>query len=902
MMESNNDRKVSSPLLATEASDSEWKEYLINKEWEIYWETGIEGERISGRSTEDEDDNKFDSDWYDATVISYCQKKLTFLIRFVGDDNLCEMPLTPTLVRPSVRAWVKRTKFLLNLTLSDCQNTKKTIGPLAPSPAFVGDHIANRREESFEIDARYIRTLVEEQISLRDQLTISNENYDECDSVCDDDIKAFVHQLNSARDMYNWCEENSAKGLAREFDLDRIHFCPRSISESNFGQSNHFDEVAQSQASSSSLKRTNQFNIMSTYKRFLTGLYFFVGDTGTSEPGISPKEDSEARTPNKKRRFSSSPKSQIPRSKRLRKRLQIEREEIVACLALSEECDDIVSPRESTFSRPERESKVQLLTWIETELNSNEMTIHSSAFLSNLIKRCRKSFSLSSFAAKCISDALTTLQCILCPLMEWLQVVIMIVGTEAISDDAIRKELGTSLLLSDEDAMESERRSWAMNDISTCIIQANSDPLLCTLDIRICLEKLQEKLETAQKFEKETWRCIGSCCYLRPIPVQHHDGDKDSKKTEDDYMMCSDSVLQKLTRLQNDATSLPSLSNINLFGQLTKEMIAATILIRQWYIAAWMAHTGKVRSGLICNLLKTYQTLPKIPLIPRSFLNSSDEPPCSVVKKLFSRLKETLAFSVELNNKVINSHEANFVNHLTSESACRNILNILGSQTNVVIDLEEKLTVLADILSWKTSVQHLLTHSKDKGGIPFEELKALHEKLIQLKRGNSTTQLVITYDFGHDNDLGDQTMTFANERIDALCVHLLPSFQQLYHDAVKWKNSATTILKTLKARGNKLVTSVNGTKNQGAIVNIKQIGDLLETEGRIGVTFPEIKIELSRVYDGANAWHTGLNTCLSKDDFCPKECLTLLKKERNYRPKGYVEKDLFSIVLPWPPN
>lgn len=216
-----------------------------------------------------------------------------------------------------------------------------------------------------------------------------------------------------------------------------------------------------------------------------------------------------------------------------------------------------------------------MLTWIRSELYSEERAIHPSWFLSNLIQHCTKSFSSNSFAAKCISEALTTLQRILLLLLEWLQDVNTVLGTEVYLSDTIRKHfrkhIGVTLLLSDKETMERERKMWAMNDISALMIQAKSDPLLCRLNVQIFIEKLREKLEIAQRYEKESWIYIGSC-YNERLRLGRCDGDGDFNMTTDECMH-NDTVLQKLLHLQNDILSLPSLSNIKLFGSLTREMI-----------------------------------------------------------------------------------------------------------------------------------------------------------------------------------------------------------------------------------------------------------------------------------------------------------------------------------------
>ena len=119
-------------------------------------------------------------------------------------------------------------------------------------------------------------------------------------------------------------------------------------------------------------------------------------------------------------------------------------------------------------------------------------------------------------------------------------------------------------------------------------------------------------------------------------------------------------------------------------------------------------------------MLKIYHTLPKCPIIPKSFLETPDTAPSSVVEELLSKLKDKWTLSVELNEKVVNSHGDDFVKHLKSESGCRMILKMFGSQTKVVTDLQETLVILADVLLWKQLVQQLLSQYKEKSGLNFE--------------------------------------------------------------------------------------------------------------------------------------------------------------------------------------
>ena len=67
-------------------------------------------------SDDDDDDAKdHDIDWYDAKILSYNETTRQFKVHFLGDemDVIYDMDLVPGVVRPSVRAWTKRTLGLL---------------------------------------------------------------------------------------------------------------------------------------------------------------------------------------------------------------------------------------------------------------------------------------------------------------------------------------------------------------------------------------------------------------------------------------------------------------------------------------------------------------------------------------------------------------------------------------------------------------------------------------------------------------------------------------------------------------------------------------------------------------------------------------------------------------------
>ena len=103
-----------------------------------------ESEATSTTDDEDEDEDTGEDaiDWYDGKILSYANGN--FVIYFLGDteDVRYTMPLTPKIVRPSVRAWAKRTLVLLSCDVDlilDDSIPDDIVDSLPPSTAIPQD-------------------------------------------------------------------------------------------------------------------------------------------------------------------------------------------------------------------------------------------------------------------------------------------------------------------------------------------------------------------------------------------------------------------------------------------------------------------------------------------------------------------------------------------------------------------------------------------------------------------------------------------------------------------------------------------------------------------------------------------------------------------------------------------
>jgi len=187
----------------------------------------------SGSSSEEEDDGEDDIDWYDAHILSYkldtSGQQPTFTVHFLGDDTSVtyDMALTPKVVRPSVRAWTKRTLELL------CWDKGNLLGnDECSSRLFLSSASTNLPEDTEKLEeiSRDIentatvnnsnrtmleyKKLLQEQLYFATKLSPQNDDDEEEDAVNDDvagpgpaATSSFVkHLKNCIKDSEKVCD------------------------------------------------------------------------------------------------------------------------------------------------------------------------------------------------------------------------------------------------------------------------------------------------------------------------------------------------------------------------------------------------------------------------------------------------------------------------------------------------------------------------------------------------------------------------------------------------------------------------------------------------------------------------------------------------------------------------
>lgn len=221
-----------------------------------------ESDATSTADDDDDDDTGADAiDWYDGKILSYADGN--FVVYFLGDteDVTYTMPLTPKIVRPSVRAWTKRTLALLSCDvdlIKDGAIPDEIADSLPPSTSIPQDENTlacdseNGDESNHNMRLIQYSKLLETQIQLAKQLSPHADDDLSGGTVDGEDEgpgpfanKSYVKHLRS-------CLEESKKvcaWLSREVDALNV------FNRVNGASNNHQDPLATAHVSKDSIQK-----------------------------------------------------------------------------------------------------------------------------------------------------------------------------------------------------------------------------------------------------------------------------------------------------------------------------------------------------------------------------------------------------------------------------------------------------------------------------------------------------------------------------------------------------------------------------------------------------------------------------------------------------------------------
>lgn len=829
-------------------STLEWKQHLIGKTWEIYWD--------SRDSIFLDELQNFESDWYEGKVLSYSISDNTFQVSFIGEDYLHQMSLGPNVIRPSVMAWMRRTTFLLNVSHGAVQSQSCDLPhstatfDLLPVCQELVQPIETAEKCIYDEDdeVQQLRQMIEEQIFLREKLII------ESDDIYSDKIggskvlmKPYVNHLTQCLDLvkqaFVWCQSSSK-------------YAEMSINNNIYnGSSSNPDKEPQLQreATLPSMK----IEVDDFYKHVLFGLHLFIRLCSMkTEPHICTK---------KKRK--SAELCNIPSIQPLYKNDKRRRIKL--------------APRFKQFSHHNRDEHVTLESILDTEVKfsfesnrfilksirpllslDKDVLFPSFRFFQKLMKVWNGTESRSRLYVQNVSRYLNSILCLVWDeLLRWMTNANNLIQCNKLP------------LLDDVCGVfecNGNEKSFALEDVFKSLEYLRKHPIVSHFNLSTYENSLIAKIETIEAFERKVWSTIATSTNdLVQIPSINIE-------VEESKLELFDDTMKTLHLLRDEMRDVPSLSNIKSMGEISMELIDEAIKLRKWVIGFNRCMNSRERVDLLSFL---YREKPKIIVIPSQYV----QPNAISLAQMFRQLDITWN---DFNSNHNNCFSQDSYDKYNDEKEFRRILRTFMDTNKFLTECEEQVALIADILLLKEKVEKCLGASI-KTKICYQVVQELFTELEEMKLGHSLTRKQLTASLLQNVEVNKRIQAFVTRQLESRLGDTQLAFYEFYEKGRNLKETSELLLKTLKSHG--LVDCKYSIQSKGTMVDIDRIGSLIEEHETSPVSFPEFFQQLSKVYDDAKTWQQRLDSIItSAPDFCPYQVVTKLQDHSMQRPKGYV--------------
>lgn len=831
---------------------------------------------MKGEEHKDDDSNSADewededvTDWYDATVIGFSSETGVSKVRFVGDDDtVYSMKLKPSIVRPCVQAWVKRSNAILEghyegqqgfdfgawekqlpvdtATLQDqrfldheWKGALATISGTGTTTSTTTDVSSDSLAKDRK-DIVRLCFLVQSQIYLRSKLAPAVQS-GESGAMSDAYLNHLVKCLKDLQQLCVWYEDCYSL-----FEKVVLTAAPAPEVDANHSESQQ-EGGTPLYATGSSL-----FNV-----EYIRGYCLEKG-----RPMINTFLATDFSRAGSKRR-------------------------------------PVTLPAPLPARKTKRRKGYKASGFLESRENheDDDILLEEGAFMS--LKSVKKFVGKVHREKWYVAPLLRMLEH-LCsevqePMRLWKQNVNVILGEEVDSDDddtsssEDENENGNEIQNTkeaDEMSNDESARYFNFEEVSSCLDSVRNNRVLAKFDLSQWTNKLRKKLAGIEAFEADVWRAIP------------HIVDEVGQSTKK-----SDQVLARLQEAKVAAISTNHhVKNIDPLGQgtsrLTRSVIDNAIAVREWVLDLRHVDLVRERVSFVQDVVSRAPMLPHVPAPPHRLVDES------LTSAMTSRLGQAMSRIQSLSSKLYShvqvfSRYENIVTEsssvqLRSKPEVRAALDELRA-TPVVSLVEEKLSIRWDVLKWRDSAQGPLDNIQ-RNGVKFDVLEGLKEQLDAILSGSSSSRTEILNGLEKNPAIDNNIRQFARSEIELFCAEQASTVEQLYLKANDWKTRADSIIMALRIHGNPTAgSSLSGGQKTAAMVDLKRVDDLLAEYDELGSTMDERRTRLSSIRKEAVSWCTSVEKIIDGDN----NVLERLTVARDTRPKGVLMEPARHVVDSW---
>jgi hypothetical protein len=867
------------PVKSSQAGATpEWTQSIIGRDWEVYWKQSAcrlivaspKKEILS--DSEDEGGHDDEETWYDATVLALDEgksqkssnrsNKTYFQVRFLGEnDKLYSMALSPDLVRPSARAWIRRTKAILQQPSSSTgtteYNTKQWEEALPPDtvipildraelkrmeqelqrdfPVFHVARFHNASDESSSAAFSKLRSehaacsqlmkLIRTQMFLRTKLApveLEEDDEDEEESSSNDGGR------NEKNDDESVVTETYVDYLLQCLDdLERAcqwHYQCWKLLHRLFAVDRNYQ---QSPPSISKEQLIRDFLALGRYT--LTSLLVQDPSCGAFQKKSQSRKWSHAAS-------MGGDADAAAQTRHLKRPRTIPDQWLVSTSASK---DTGVQEDENLLS-----SWDMLKSFVGQVCESDQRWY--TKYLGNML--CSISFMVVS------------------PYMKWEHSALLFLGNT---------EPGST----SHGEMDSSRGSIKYEEIEILIESANHDRLLKCFTLSSYVSRLCDKLAAIDAFEVRAWDLIVAVLEEPEVSTREEDPTLSGLKE-----LCAEAGIKH-----------GPISNVRPIGRSTSrlypEVLDNAIVYRQWFLDLKHAESVRERMAFLQGLVARLSELPPLPARSDAEESQFDEKSRirldGVMLRVRSLSDQCLKYVPKFNHfqsllseRVRNDADrgSGFYSLQGATEALRELQCL-----PVISSVEEMLAIRCDVLSWEADARKVLIMGKEPS---FADLRLLYNGIEEICKGTSQYRKKTVAGTQNSSLVDAEMSAFVQSEFSSEVLSLfVTQTEDLFSRSSSWKDRVDRIIDIIQPFGTREAQG-QGLRSAAEKIELKKMDELRAEYFSLKVAMPETYDALLKIHTPAVEWMTTMKNTLSNDSVPFEEILHFLVRKEPFRPLG----------------
>ena len=450
-------------------------------------------------------------------------------------------------------------------------------------------------------------------------------------------------------------------------------------------------------------------------------------------------------------------------------------------------------------------------------------------------------------------------------------------STTPVTTEPVTKQ-GSSAKPIDEDDSSSgdEITFYSFTDIYGLLTRAKHVRLLTSFDLSDQIAKLDRKVAAVKDFEAT------AVALLSELFVEPSDCTKEK-----------DTVLQGLISLEEESRNSENpVVNVNPIGQnvesvITRKALEDACQVRDFLLDLLHAERIRERLSFVMDLARRGPELPSTLALP----NVPDSARWPEKKQSLILRSYKITVSCQDRLSLAKRYEKEMLDHtshrLRTKQALASAMEDL-KHLPVITPAEEMIKIRQEEIEWLFFARSKLPDPE--ASIFFSELKQLHEYLQQIIDGKSPTLARgrLLKVLRPNNSEETALRAFADKDIAYISEKLSVRVTARFKKAPKWKERADLIISSLRIHGNTLAGERIQSQKQPAMIDIKRIADLLGEYDGLNVAIHGYTGRLQDLYRSSQQWSSNVTSTIENQSLSFQNLLAFLHEQRATRPKGII--------------